>query len=106
VPKSRSVRNRLRSQRLPHVDRGHGAGIEIEIGVEFLDGDFVALAFQQHTQGGCTMPFSKGRHDTPVTKTNFVLGEGMTGITNHSIELVGRRDKSRLYAFKKRFIPQ
>src|SRR5271155_2824359 len=42
--------------------RAHRAGINVQVGIALLEGNFEAAAFEQAAHGGCCDTFSKGRN--------------------------------------------
>jgi hypothetical protein len=51
----------------------HGAGIDVDIGIQLLKGHRQAPAFQQRTDGSRSQSLSRAKMKTPpVTKINFV----------------------------------
>ena len=60
----------------------HGAGIDVEVGVEFLHQDLEAAFFEQGADGGCGQTFAERGNDAAGDKNVFhdrsrisVLGE-------------------------------
>jgi hypothetical protein len=44
--------------------RTHGPGVDVDVRVELLQRDFVAMAFEQTADGCCRKPFTERRYDT------------------------------------------
>ena len=55
----------------PVLDGIHGAGVYINVGIEFLHGDLEAPGLQQPPQGGCGDAFSQSGYDAACDKYVF-----------------------------------
>ena len=53
------------------LNRIHGAGVNVDVGVEFLHGHFVASGLQQTAKGSCRNSFSQSGNNTARNKTYF-----------------------------------
>ena len=58
--------------------RAHGAGVDIDIGIEFLDGDFIAAVFQQTAERGRGDAFAQRRYDAAGDENVFAHDSSFT----------------------------
>ena len=70
----------------------HGAGIDVDVGVELLQADAQAAMFQQHADGGAGEPFAEGTdHAAGDENVLGLLGRGRYCWLARSSPLTGRR---------------
>ena len=53
------LRSVVRDENLPMLKGAHRSGIHVQVGIDFLDGDFEAATFEETTDGGCCYAFAK-----------------------------------------------
>ena len=53
------------------LDRIHGAGVDVDVGIEFLHGDVIAARLQQTAKRCCGDAFAKTGHDATGDKYVF-----------------------------------
>ena len=58
------------------LNRIHGAGVNVDVGVEFLHGHFVASGLQQTAKGSCRNSFSQSGNNTARNKNVFYWHNG------------------------------
>ena len=56
---------------LAMLERGHGAGVDVEVGVELHQIDLDAARLQQAADGGCGETLAEGRHNSASYKDVF-----------------------------------
>ncbi len=65
------LRSVVRDEHFAVLDRVHRAGIDIDIGVKLLHGNFVASGLQKTAEGRCGNAFSKSGNDAAGDKNVF-----------------------------------
>lgn len=77
--------------------RTHGTGIDIDIRVKFLNGNFVPSVFRRRPREAAVMPFPKDETTPPVTKIYFVMVPPLHALRCGNTENRKRVDKHVLY---------
>jgi len=67
--------------------RAHGPGVNIEVRVEFLQGDFEAAVFEQGAQGSRRKPLAQGTDYAAGDKNVFHLFERVTWLNGCIVTL-------------------
>ena len=84
-------------EHLAVLKRVHGAGVDVDVGVELLDGDGQAPGLEQSAQRGCGQSFAEGGKHAAGDENILGFHAGPRGIE------VGRRSGRR--AQKDNFFP-
>ncbi len=99
-------------EHLAVLDRVHGAGVDIDVGVEFLHGDFISPGFEQAAQGSCGNAFSQAGDYAAGDKdvfyrhkeSSFLYGDENSYKITCILYNQGRK-KSRTFLFSLNFLP-
>jgi hypothetical protein len=74
----------LGDEHLTVLERRHGAGVDVDVGIELEVGNLDAARFKDCTEAGGGYPLAQTGHDTTGNENVFGHGNAAAGNSNHS----------------------
>ena len=70
----------VRHEHLAVLERAHGAGIDVDVGIELDEGDPEPARLENAPSEAAAIPFPSEETTPPVTQINLVMGATVAGI--------------------------